>query len=113
MNQKINKKLITLLALSALLLPVLALAQPPGSLSISFVDLVSEIVFVILNVLWIIAVAFTIVMFVLAGFKFITAQGDMEKVKEARNAVVWGTVGIAVIVLAWSIIGAIRLQIGV
>lgn len=97
-----------------LLLPVFVLAQvPPGSLSISLVALVSNIVIIILNILWIVATAFTIIMFVLAGFKFITAQGEMEKVKEARNAVVWGVVGAAVIVLAWSIIEVVRVQIGV
>lgn len=111
---KMNEKIIKLSALSALLLtPTVAFAQPgpfPGTLVDVITDIVCETVF---PILWIIAVAFVIIMFVIAGFKFLTAQGEASKVAEGRQAVVWGLVGAAVIILAWSVIFIVGTELGV
>ena len=95
-----------------LLLPVIALAQP-GTLTVSLPVLISNLVATALQVLWIIAIGFVVIMFVIAGFKYLTAQGESSKIDEANKAIIWGTVGTAVIVLAWSIISLVRIQIGV
>ena len=109
---KTNKLINTLYLLIFLFLPLFVFAQP-GSLSLPLTTVVANIVLIILNVLWIISIVFTVIMFVIAGFKFMTAQGDISKVIEARNAVVWGTAGVIVIILAWSIVSIMRTQIGV
>lgn len=67
----------------------------------------------ILNVVWTIAEAFVIMMFVMAGFKYLTAEGKPDKIDEANKAVMWGLFGTAVIVLAWSIVWIIRFTIGI
>lgn len=108
-----NKKIIGLSVLIILLiLPVIGLAQP-GQLGIPITTLIIDILNVALNVLWSIAVAFVIIMFTIAGFKYLTAQGDPSKISESNKAVIWGTVGTAVVVLAWSVIAVVRMQIGV
>lgn len=108
-----NKNLSVLSVLIILLaFPLVSLAQP-GAFQGSILMLVLGLVNTALTILWIIAVAFVIIMFVIAGFKFMTALGDPSKVAEARMAVIWGVVGTAVIVLAWSVIVVIRIQIGV
>ena len=45
-----------------------------------------------------------VVCFVLAGILFLTAQGDMEKVKTAKHATIWGVVGVGVGLIAFGII---------
>ncbi len=40
------------------------------------------------------------------------AQGDPSKVGEARKAFLWGVAGVAVIVMAFSMITFVRLLIG-
>ena len=108
-----SKKLAIVVTLTVLLsFPVTSFAQP-GSLNIPLTVVASNIAGIILEILWSVAVAFIIVMFILAGFKFLTAQGDLSKVAEARQAVIWGLVGVAVVILAWSVILVIRNQIGV
>lgn len=45
---------------------------------------------------------------VLAGFKFLTAQGDTTKLKEAKASFVWAVVGTAVLLGAWALATAIK-----
>ena len=67
---------------------------------------------IVFNVFWIGAVAFFIVMFILAAFQFFTAQGEPEAVGQARYFVLWGVVGVAVALLAFSIPFVVRNTIG-
>lgn len=67
---------------------------------------------VVLGILWMIAVTFTIFMFVQAGFHYMTAKGDPTKIREGHHSVVWASLGAAIIVLAWSIINIVKLQFG-
>jgi len=113
-----NKKIVVLFSapvLAVLLLaPFAVLAQPwPRTLTVPITTVVVNLINITLIIVWNIAIAFTIIMFVLAGFKFMTAQGDPAKVSEAKLAVIWGLVGVAVIVLAWSAISIVRFQFGV
>lgn len=52
---------------------------------------------------WVIFVAIGIICFLVAGVLFLTSQGQAEKLKTARAAVLWGVAGIAVGILAFSI----------
>ena len=109
-----NKKLIALSSLAALLaLPLVSLAvlipAEPASLNIT----VPQLINILFDIFWPVVVAFVIVMFALAGFIFMTAQGDPAKIGTARAAVIWGVVGVIVILLAFSIILIARTQLGV
>lgn len=57
----------------------------------------------ILRLLWILFIAFAVIMFIIAGFNFLAAQGEPGKVKDARNALIWGIVGVVVGVIAFSL----------
>lgn len=107
-----NKKLIISSASALLLaLPALMLAFSPGNVPNNVSVTIGGLVDIIFNILWPIAVAFFIIMFILAAFLFATARGDPEKVKQARDAVIWGVVGVVVALLAFSIVFIIRTMI--
>ncbi len=104
-----NKKLVVLSALLVVLLPitVLAFAEPPQpspNQNISVAVLVDRI----LNLLvWPLATGIVIILFIMAGFIFLTAQGEPAKIQEARRAVIWGIVGVIIIVISFSIVRTI------
>ncbi len=58
----------------------------------------------ILNFIWPIFIGIAILMFIVAGFTFLTANGDPSKIKTAQHAVVWAMVGVGVAVLAYSLV---------
>ena len=58
----------------------------------------------ILNALWIVFSAIAVILFVIAGILFLTASGAPEKLSTARSALIWGVVGVAVAIIAYSII---------
>ena len=109
-----NKKLIALSNLAALLaLPAVALAFNAGNVPNSVSTLtVENIIDVIFSIIWPVTVAFAIIAFIVAAYLFMTAQGDPAKVQAARNAVLWGIVGVVVALLAFSIPFIIRNTIG-
>ena len=100
-----NKKLIAASVLTFLLAtPVVMLAFNPGPQPNTVTGLsIGDLIDIVFSILWPIAIAFFIVMFVLAGFQFLTARGNPEQVAQARQFVIWGLVGVAVALLAWSI----------
>ena len=109
-----NKKLIAASISTALLaLPSVMLAFAPGNTpnAVQTLD-INTLVDISFGILWPTEVAFFIVMFVLAAFQFFTAQGNADKVKDARNFVIWGIVGVVVALLAWSIPFIVRNTIG-
>jgi len=105
-----NKKIVVLPASAVLLaLPTLILAFNPGPIPNAVPTLtVNALIDIIFSILWPIAVAFFIIMFILAAFIFATAQGDPEKINKARSAVIWGVVGVLVALVAFSIVFIIR-----
>ena len=108
-----NKKIFSLFLITFLLIsPFFSLAQPKdpfgGNPPILFSQMVTNVLTIILTLLWIVGGAFVTIMFVLAGFKFLTAPGEPTKVSEARKMVLWGLVGAAVMILAWSVTSIVQ-----
>ncbi len=108
-----NKKLSILISSLVLVaLPIATLAFDAGPTPGSNASLnVNELVGKILDFIWPLFIGFAVIMFLVAGFLFLTAQGDASKVAAARQAVLWGVVGVVVGVLAFSIPFIIRNQI--
>ncbi|MCX6721092.1 MAG: hypothetical protein NT026_00590 [Candidatus Staskawiczbacteria bacterium] len=99
-----TKKIVISAALTALLLPVLALAYTaeqstptPGAVNLG--QLVSNVV----NKVWMVFAALAVVLFVYAGVKFLLAAGNPEKIQEARTAALWGVIGVVIMILAFAI----------
>ena len=109
-----NKKIISITSAALLALPVLAMAFNPGAVPTSNPSLtINQLVDILFSILWPVAVAFFIVMFVIAGFLFATASGDPDKTKQARDAVIYGAVGVVVALVAFSIVFVLRNLVGV
>lgn len=110
---KMNKKLTALsVATIALAFPIVSLAvaliPPPGIIG-SFGGIFDAIFYL----LWPIFAAYAVIMFIIAGFQFLTARGEPAEVAKARQSVVYGMVGVAVGVLAFSIPFIVKGLLGV
>lgn len=101
------KKKIILSSVAMLFLPVfplLALGVPtapsvdgiPGHL----LDYISLVFDNIINVVWIIFGGFAVVMFVYAGYLFLHSRGEPSGIKGARDALIWGAVGVGIALMA-------------
>jgi len=90
-----NKKLLFFLLLGILVLPVSVYAA---------VNSIQSLSVAIAGVVWIVFTVIVIICFVAAGILFLTAAGSAEKVAKARSAFLWGIVGVAVGIVAYSII---------
>lgn len=63
-------------------------------------------------VVWPVFITASIIMFIIAGFHFLTAQGEPEKINKARHAVLWAVIGIAVALIGYVAVGVIRGTLG-
>jgi len=106
------KKFLSGLVLASLLVvPVIGLAQevppdeaPPGpQTGVELILLIENIGNWAFTILLVVAVIFLIV----AGFLFVTASGDPEKVNKARGMLVNALIGIAVALLAKGLVAVI------
>lgn len=57
----------------------------------------------IFHFIWVLLIVFAIVMFIVAGFQFLAAQGEPEAIKKARNSLIWGVAGVVVAIVAFSV----------
>ncbi|OGZ66432.1 MAG: hypothetical protein A3C50_02465 [Candidatus Staskawiczbacteria bacterium RIFCSPHIGHO2_02_FULL_43_16] len=110
-----RKIVLSLLTLLVLIIPGIGLAAGPfgdapgivtnpnqlpgGSFTVFFGNLIGKI----LDVLWIVFIAFAIIMFIVAGFQFLAAQGEPDGVGKARKFLLWGVIGVLVAVAAFTI----------
>ncbi len=99
-----NKKLITLSIVSILLvLPIFTLAINPIDQPQRGTFDIATAIDNIFGFIWPIFIAFAVLMFIFAGFLFLTAQGDPTKISSAKKALIWGIIGVAVGILSSSI----------
>ena len=114
-----HKKIISLFLLSVfLLVPVAALAVEgfdagarPGLNLGAGGQWLNGIITTIISFLWVLFIAFAIIMFLVAGFQFLVAQGEPEGVKKAQKSLLWGAIGIFVGIVAFLLPFIIRLKI--
>lgn len=108
-----NNTLVRLSVLGGLFaLPMAAFAlafpnQPSGTAIVPGILILN-----ILNFVWPIIVTVIVFTFIYAGFEFLTAQGEEGKLATARKAVIWGVAGVAVILLAFSIVAMVQFAFG-
>ncbi len=108
-----NKKIVTLLTSAVLLVfPVVSLAVALVPLP-GIIGNPNNIFDALFGILWPFFAGFAVIMFIVAGFMFLTAQGEASKIQVARSAVVWGAVGVAVGLLAFSIPFVVKFSLGV
>lgn len=97
-----KKTLTKILLVASLALPLVALAAPvtvpPSAKTIEQVldDLATKLLLIL--------GAAAVILVVVAGFQFITAGGDPEKVSSARDKVMYAVIGVLIGGLAWVIV---------
>ena len=94
-----KKILLSLVLLSLVIMPFLAFAQdmpPEGKLTTpeAILDLLNQI----LSWIWMAFLTIAVVFLLIAGFTFLTASGDADKVGKARKMLMYSLIGIAVAV---------------
>ena len=98
---KMKKALISILLLSAALLPAAMVSAqaniPPVNSLDQLFDAIKNAAVGILGIIVFIA-------FIYAAFLFLTAGGSADKLVAARTAFIWGVVGVVVGILAWSML---------
>ena len=67
----------------------------------------------VLNALLIFAGAATLVVFMIAGFRYMNSAGDPKKLENARGALIYGIIGLAVVLFSFLIINVISMVTGV
>lgn len=99
-----NKKLFLLFTIAIFfILPVVIYAQGfdwPGWLQGVFNR--------IFNLVWVAFAALVTIMFVFAGFRYLTGRGDPAKITEANKALMWAIVGTAVGLLSMSVFSIVK-----
>lgn len=90
-----------IIGIATFALPVAALAQslrPLGSVTIP--EIIGRVVSMILGVLGSLA----LLMFIWGGIVWMTAQGNDEKIKKAKNTIVYAILGLVVAFLSYTIV---------
>lgn len=104
-----NKKLFILFIVTVLLSPVFSFAiersafDEPTLRFTNFVDIIIKV----LDFIWLIFAAISIIMFIVAGIDFFTAQGEPGKLEQARRFVIWGLVGVAVAIIGFGAVATV------
>lgn len=107
-----SKKLSTLsFAAILFIFPAISLAvaliNPPGLIP-SFGGIFDAI----FGLLWPIFAAYAVIMFIIAGLQFLSARGEPSEVVKARQSVIYGSIGTALGILAFSIPFIIKFALG-
>jgi|SRR3989338_1437783 len=108
-----NKKLITSVTASLLLaLPALILAATLVPEPTTYSGDLPVVISNIISLIWPVFAGFSVIMFIVAAFLFITAQGEPGKVSKAKDAVIYGSVGVVVALISFSIPFIIKVALG-
>lgn len=108
-NMVKNKKILfSAISLSVLMLLPVAVFSAPFDAGVRPVvnvgandQILTTIVTRIISLIWEAFIAFAIIMFIVAGFQFLAAQGEPDGVGKAKKSVLWGVIGLIVGILAF------------
>jgi cytochrome bd-type quinol oxidase subunit 2 len=56
-----------------------------------------------INIMAVVAGTAAVIIIIIAGFTYATAGGNAEETKNARNRILWASIGLVIISLAWTI----------
>lgn len=59
----------------------------------------------LLNVVYIVAGIAAVISIIMGGFWYVTSNGEADKIKRGKNAIIYASIGIIVILLAFGITG--------
>ncbi len=76
-------------------------------------DSFQELIDGLINIIFYLAIAIAPIMFIVAGFYFITAAGEPEKINIAKKMILWTLIGLLVVMSAKGIIALFGEMFGV
>lgn len=65
---------------------------------------VKSLLAIVANVLLFLIGSFAVIMIIISGFRFVTANGDANTVTQAKNTIIYAVVGIVIAVSAYAIV---------
>jgi len=106
------KKVITgTLALLILIAPILVLSAPPEFSPPKNLD-IEKALKTLVNWLFTILLIVAAIFLVIAGFNFVTASGEPDKIAKAKTFVIYALIGVAVAVASRGLIELVRYVMG-
>jgi len=72
-----------------------------------------ELIEAIINILFVIALIVAPLLMIIAGFLLLTAAGDVKKVDQAKKMIFYAAIGLAIVLMSYGIIAAIKSILGV
>lgn len=76
-------------------------------------DVSNMILIDLLNTVYIVAGLVAVIGIVMGGFWYVTSNGEADKVKRGKNAIIYSVVGVVIVMMAFGITGFISGRIGV
>jgi uncharacterized protein YpmS len=107
----LTKKILSILILICLLIPIAQIIAQEEEEELPDVELLEGIKR-IGNFLFTVLLAIAVIFIVIAGVRFVTAGGDPEQVKSARDMILYAVVGIIIAILAKGAVTLIKSMIG-
>lgn len=107
-----------ILIILLLLFPFFVFGQtcPPGQVCIQN-PLQSNNILVIMGAIinWIftISLSIAVIMYIISGFRFVTAAGDPEKINTAKKMALWVTIGLMIVIASKGIVVLIGAVLGI
>ena len=104
-------KLLIILLLSSFFLPLVteAVSIPNPIEAQSFFELLNAII----DFIFTISIPITALMIIIAGFYFITAQGEPEKIQTAKRIIIWALIGFLIVLCAKGLVKLLGEIVGV
>jgi len=115
MKKNIFRKASVGIGLGLALLPFLALAQVPIVPETPLIESPWDITIIIQDTLnWIAGIVFVIalIMLIWSAILYLTAGGSEDRVKRAKNYLIYAIVGVAVALLAYSVVPFLTTVLG-
>lgn len=76
-------------------------------------DTLQDFIYALINGLFTVAIWLSPILFVIAAFYFFTAQGDPEKIKTAKNIILYTIIGLIIIISATGLIRLLKEIFGI
>ena len=73
----------------------------------------SEVLKVIINVMFMVGIVIFVVYFLIGGIQWITSSGDSKSVEKARNTVIQAVIGLVVLLSLFAILKLVELVFGI
>lgn len=67
----------------------------------------------LLNLVYLIAGVAAVISIIMGGFWYVTSNGEADKIKRGKNAIIFASIGLVVILLAFGITGFVSDRISV